>query len=75
MGDVGKFLLDNVKFIIQRRKEKNYNSMVKKMIDVVVRLRNLTQIATDPVQVKKLEETKHKAHYFFKKLMDDINKR
>jgi len=47
MGDVGKFLLDNVKFIIQRRKEKNYNSMVKKMIDVVVRLRNLTQIAED----------------------------
>lgn len=38
VGDVGKFLLDNVKYIIQRRKEKNYNSMVKKMIDVVVRL-------------------------------------
>lgn len=75
MGDVGKFLLDNVKFIIQRRKEKNYNSMVKKMIDVVVRLKNLANVATDETQIKKLEDTKQKAHYFFKKLMDDILKR
>lgn len=49
VGDVGKFLLDNVKFIIQRRKEKNYNSMVKKMIDVVVRLQNLANINMDEV--------------------------
>lgn len=75
VGDVGKFLLDNVKFIIQRRKEKNYNSMVKKMIDVVVRLKNLATIATDENSIKKLEDTKQKAHYFFKKLMDDILKR
>ena len=58
VGDVGKFLLDNVKFIIQRRKEKNYNSMVKKMIDVVVRLKNLATIAVDESSIKKLEDTK-----------------
>lgn len=75
VGDVGKFLLDNVKFIIQRRKEKNYNSMVKKMIDVVVRLKNLATIAVDESSIKKLEDTKQKAHYFFKKLMDDVLKR
>lgn len=58
VGDIGKFLLDNVKFIIQRRKEKNYNSMVKKMIDVVVRLKNYSGITVDKTQEKKLDDTK-----------------
>ena len=75
VGDVGKFLLDNVKFIIQRRKEKNYNSMVKKMIDVVVRLQNLSQLAMDETQKKKLEDTQTKSNYFFKKLVDDMMRR
>lgn len=75
VGDVGKFLLDNVKFIIQRRKEKNFNSMVKKMIDVVVRLQNLGNISMDENQKKKLEDTKTKSNYFFKKLIDDMMRR
>lgn len=44
------------------------------MIDVVVRLKNLTTMVFDDVQKKKLENTKQKAHYFFKKLMDDIHR-
>lgn len=58
VGDIGKFLLDNVKFIIQRRKERNFNSMVKKMIDVVVRMQNLSNMSIDEDAKKKLEDTK-----------------
>lgn len=49
--------------------------MVKKMIDVVVRLQNLGNISMDENQKKKLEDTKTKSNYFFKKLIDDMMRR
>jgi hypothetical protein len=49
--------------------------MVKKMIDVVVRIQNLSNIPMDEVQKKKLESTKTKSNYFFKKLIDDMMRR